>query len=360
MHDAVAITLPDAEPNHNPWLLFIHAIPPKPDYLRAKIGRRLQRVGAVAVKNAVYVLPRRDESQEDFEWVLREIGEGGGEAWICEASFVDGLSNDEVQELFRTARDADYRALAEDAKALQALLGSRHSATALQARFTSELVRLQRRVNEVIAIDFFEAPGRAVVESVIRSIEQRVRHRTKRAMTTRKSRTADDEFRGRTWVTRRDVHVDRMASAWLIHRFIDAEAQFKFVQPKGYKSAPGELRFDMFQAEYTHEGDGCTFETLLARFALDDQALGALGEIVHDIDLKDARFGRDEAAGVEQLITGISLALDDDAARLERAGQLFDALYAALARKARARRGIRKRGVRKRGVRKCGVGATRT
>ena len=342
--------MPEVEPDHNPWFLFIHSIPPKPDYLRAKIGRRLQRVGAVAVKNAVYVLPKRDDTQEDFEWVLREVVEGGGEAWICEASFVDGLSNDDVQALFRTARDADYHALAEDAKALLASLGTKHSATAPQGRITSELVRLQRRVNEVMAIDFFAAPGRAVVESVISSIEERVRQGRKRAMPTKRTRTADDEFRGRTWVTRRDVHVDRMASAWLIHRFIDAEAQFKFVQPKGYKPAPRELRFDMFQAEYTHEGDRCTFETLLARFALDDQALGALGEIVHDIDVKDAKFGRDEAPGVEQLITGIALALDDDTARLERGAQLFDALYAALAKKARAKGGVRKRG----------VGATRT
>ena len=338
--------MPDEEPVHNPWLLFIHSIPPKPDYLRAKIGRRLQRVGAVAVKNAVYILPRRDGTQEDFEWVLREIAEGGGEAWICEASFVDGLSNDDVQTLFRAARDADYRALAEDAKALLALLGARHAATALQARITSELGRLQRRVNEVRAIDFFDAPGRAVVESAIGNIEERIRQRRKRAMPATRPRAADDELRGRTWVTRRDVHVDRMASAWLIHRFIDAEAQFKFVQPRGYKPAQGELRFDMFQAEYTHEGDCCTFETLLARFALDDQALGALGEIVHDIDVKDARFGRVEAPGIEQLVTGMSLALDDDAARLERGTPLFDALYAALAKKARARGHDRKRGVR--------------
>src|SRR5689334_10490630 len=127
MSDAVARTMPRDDPTHNPWLLLIHAIPPKPDYLRAKIGRRLQRIGAVAVKNAVYVLPRTDETQEDFEWVRREIIEGGGDAWICEASFVEGLSNGDIAQRFRDVRDADYQALGEEANALLASLGTKRS-----------------------------------------------------------------------------------------------------------------------------------------------------------------------------------------------------------------------------------------
>jgi hypothetical protein len=193
-----------------------------------------------------------------------------------------------------------------------------------------------------MAIDFFEAPGRPMVESIIASIEADLQHGRKRAMTAKVAVQPQGEFRGRTWVTRRDVHVDRMASAWLIRRFIDADARFKFVPPKGYKPAAGELRFDMFQAEYTHEGDRCTFETLLSRFALADAALVALGEIVHDIDVKDAKFGRNEAAGVAQLIAGIALAHDDDAARIERGSAVFDDLYAALGKTARTKGGARK------------------
>ena len=135
---------------------------------------------------------------------------------------------------------------------------------------------------------------------------------------------------GHTWVTRRDVFVDRIASAWLIRRFIDPKAGFKFVGSRSYQPKPGEVRFDMFEAEYTHEGDRCTFETLLERAGLKDRALVAIGEIVHDIDCKDDKFGREEALGVAALVRGIARANPDDGTRLERGAAAFDDLYASL------------------------------
>jgi hypothetical protein len=336
--------VPPEEREHNPWLLLIHSIPPKPDYLRAKIGRRLHRIGAVAVKNAVYVLPRTDETQEDFEWVRREIIEGGGDAWICEASFVEGRSNGDIAQRFRDVRDADYQALGEEANALLASLGTKRSTAEQRTGITSDFVRLKRRVSEVTAIDFFDAPSRTTVTSIIARIEDRVRHGSNQPVNITRARTTQGEFHARTWVTRQHVHVDRMASAWLIRQFIDGEARFRFVEPKGYAPDAGELRFDMFEGEYTHEGNRCTFETLLARFSLDDPALTAIAEIVHEIDLKDATFGRDEVAGVEQLLTGIALAHDDDAARIERASAVFDDLYVAFGKTARTKDGTRRHG----------------
>ncbi len=129
------------------------------------------------------------------------------------------------------------------------------------------------------------------------------------------------------WVTRAGVHVDRIASAWLIRRFIDPEARFKFVPPKGYVPAPGELRFDMFEAEFTHEGDNCTFEVLLARSGLSDPALAAIAEIVHDIDLKDSKFSREEASGIARLVGGIAATTEDDTRRIERGSVMLDDLY---------------------------------
>ena len=137
-------------------------------------------------------------------------------------------------------------------------------------------------------------------------------------------------MQGHTWVTRRDVFVDRIASAWLIRRFIDPKAKFKFTGAKSYPPKPGEVRFDMFEAEYTHEGDRCTFETLLQRAGIRDRALRIIGEIVHDIDCKDAKFGREEAAGVAALLRGLVRAYPDDATRLQRGGVAFDDLYASL------------------------------
>lgn len=132
---------------------------------------------------------------------------------------------------------------------------------------------------------------------------------------------------GTMWVTRRGIGVDRMASAWLIRRFIDPEARFRF-EAEGYEPAAGERRFDMFDAEYTHEGESCTFETLVRRFALRDRALAPLGEIVHDVDCKDGKFARPEAPGIALVVDAIRQASADDRVRLERGGALFDDLYA--------------------------------
>ena len=94
-------------------MLLIHQIPPTPAYLRVKVGRHLARIGAVAIKNSVYALPRSDDAQEDLQWVLREVEKGGGDASIVEARFVDGLSDEQVVGLFQSAREADYREVAD-------------------------------------------------------------------------------------------------------------------------------------------------------------------------------------------------------------------------------------------------------
>lgn len=346
MTDSSARTSSAAAPAAGRWLLLIHAIPPKPDYFRVKVGRRLQRIGAVAIKNSVYVLPRRNDSYEDFEWLLREIVAGGGEASMCEASFVEGLSNRDVKRLFVAARDEDYGELAADAeRCITALPESGRIPATQRTHALGELARLRRRFGEVAAIDFFGAPRRAAAKALLDRIEKRLRVTVEGAMPERRRRAPGGagDLRGRTWVTRRDVHVDRIASAWLIRRFIDPEARFTFVAPKGYVPAPDELRFDMFEAEYTHEGDHCTFETLLERFALGDSALRAIGEMVHDIDIKDARFGRPETPGVDRLIAGIVLANDGDEARLERGAAMLDDLHAALRKTTTSRAGARTR-----------------
>jgi hypothetical protein len=140
-------------------------------------------------------------------------------------------------------------------------------------------------------------------------------------------------LKGRVWVTRIGVHVDRIGCAWLVRRFIDANARFKFVPPKGYVPESNELRFDMFDAEFTHEGDRCSFEVLMSRAGLDDPALTAIAEIVHDIDLKDEKFGREESPGIKTLINGICADTRDDDERLLRGAAIFDDLYAVFGRK---------------------------
>ncbi|HEY7682692.1 MAG TPA: chromate resistance protein ChrB domain-containing protein [Gemmatimonadales bacterium] len=242
------------------WLLLIHRLPPKPDYLRVKVRRRLQRLGAVALKNSVYALPDSEDALEDFQWLAREIEAEGAEAIICQAHFVRGISEEELRAMFESQQSG-------------------------------------------------RAEGtRAAVDRV---------------------------DPGQTWVTREGVKVDRMASAWLIRRFIDPQARFRFVPARGYRPEPGEIRFDMFEAEYSHVGDACTFETLVARFGLGDRALKAIGEIVHDIDCKDQKFDREQTAGVATLIEGVVVAHGSDAERLARGEALFGDLYAYFAKQAR-------------------------
>src|SRR5215472_5579304 len=143
-----------------PWLLLIHQLPPKPDYLRVKVWRRLQRLGAVAIKNSVYVLPRNEQTYEDFEWVLREIVKDGGEASICEARFIDGLSDEQVETLFHAARDADYAQLAENLRRVfDSLSPAEMLTTERRTELEKEVLRIGRRFAEVTAIDFFHAPG---------------------------------------------------------------------------------------------------------------------------------------------------------------------------------------------------------
>ena len=309
-------------------MLLIHQIPPRPAYLRVKIGRHLQRIGAVAIKNSVYALPRNDETQEDFQWVLREVVKGGGDASIVEARFIDGLSDDQVLALFQSAREADYRELADQARGVAATLPKRGPPPeSRRIEVANQVARLRQRLSELIAIDFFGAPGREIAEGLVSSMEARMKPSAEPRETAR-STLPRDEYRGRTWVTRTGIKVDRMASAWLIRKLIDPQARFKFVPAKGYEPREGELRFDMFEAEFTHDGDLCTFEVLVQRFGLDDPALRPIAEIVHDVDVKDAKYGREEAPGVGQVVAAIAAAHPDDEARLERGAALFDDLYA--------------------------------
>ncbi|MER8677632.1 MULTISPECIES: chromate resistance protein ChrB domain-containing protein [unclassified Mesorhizobium] len=307
------------------WLLLIHQLPSKPAYFRVKIWRRLQGIGAVAVKSTVYALPANAEMQEDFEWLLQEIVAGGGEAMLCEARLVDGLSDAQVRALFDAARDVDYAEIIKEACDLADSI-KMNPTSGRHAEARSQLGRLRKRLAEVVTIDFFGASGRLAVEGLIAELEAQLIE--DKAMTKEQKNAAEPgELKGRTWVTRRDVHVDRIACSWLIRRFIDADATIRFVAGKGYVPNDGELRFDMFEGEITHEGDRCSFEVLLTRAGVNDPALQAIAEIVHDIDLKDNKFGREEATGIASLIAGIAMANESDEQRIAQGAPVFNNLY---------------------------------
>lgn len=308
-----------------PWLLLIHQLPAKPAYARVKVWRRLQALGAVIVKNAVYALPSNEETQEDFAWLAREIDELGGEAFVCEAELVEGLGDAELRQMFIAARNQDYERVAGEARALSGRLDEA-TADGELADIANQTARLRKQLSEIAAIDFFDADGRDAAEQPIVRLEDHLSQGSV-AMTPQQGAPAAPSADSRIWVTREHVQIDRIASAWLVRRFIDPAARFKFVSGRSYAPRSNEVRFDMFEGEYTHEGDRCTFEVLLQRAGLDDAALAAIGEIIHDIDLKDGKFGREETAGIRTVMSGIAAAHRDDEQRLARGAAVLDDLY---------------------------------
>jgi hypothetical protein len=314
------------------WVLFMPTIPSKPASLRVKIWRRLQAIGAVGLRGSVYVLPNREECVEVFEWVSRELGELGGQASICEGRFLDASTDDDIERRFIDARNADYAEIAAAAKQLAKQLGAKRIAPERIAAFTDQHAKLVLRFGEVTAIDFLHVPGREAVEGLLAAIARALPRDGKKPGEPLEVMAKPS---GATWVTRTGVHVDRIASSWLIRRFIDPQARLKFVPAKGYVPKDGELRFDMFEAEFTHMGDRCTFEVLVERMGLRDPALVAIGEIIHDLDLRDDKFGREENAGVRSTIDGICTVAHDDEQRIAAASPMLNGLYSHFSLKRR-------------------------
>ena len=312
------------------WLMLVYQFPQGPGSVRVKVWRRLQALGAIAVKHSMYVLPPSEQAREDFQWLLAELREAGAEAIILEARFLDGLNDAQIRAQFNAARDADYDALSAE---LEAGLAQALDPAAEPEVFTQAtrrlLVRTRRRLAEIAAIDFFGAGSRAAVESALRALAQHLA--LQGSVAAKGARMPPNSpaptFRDRVWVTRCDVGIDRIASAWLIRRFVDPQARFRFIAGQVHGRGDNEIRFDMFDAEFTHRGDRCTFEVLANELCPQDEALRSVGEIVHDIDLKDAKFQRAEAAGIAGLIAGIVLSCAEDSERLQRGYEIFEGLY---------------------------------
>ena len=306
------------------WYLLIHQLPKQPLYLRARIRQRLARVGAVALKRSVYVLPRRRDCLEDFQWIAQEAGAGGGEAYVCEARFLEQSTDSSLVDRFRAGRDIDYRALAGTIRAWRG--SSAFRGFPVPDETTPQIAAARKRFDDISRIDFFEADGRRKIERLLERIDKQLRSRAAAESPSRGS--GGTRLLGRTWVTRRGIQVDRIASAWFVRRFVDRKARFRFFE-SGSDGGPraGEISFDMVGGEYTHEGDRCTLETLVERTGVADRAVSSIAEVVHDIDLKDGKFGRPEAPGVEMVLTGLILANPEDQERLERGTLLFDELY---------------------------------
>jgi hypothetical protein len=330
------------------WILLIHQLPPKPTSLRVRTWRKLQKLGAVAIKNSVYVLPFDEKTHEDFQWLKQEIESSGGEATVFRAGSVEGATDEEIIAAFSKERNEEYARVAAE---LEGLAGSvreqrrgGHLSAGRPAGYEAEIDKLHAELERIVATDFFEAEGRKAAVAAYGRCQKALRASHGRGRKGASAGAAEGDaldrsrYQGRRWVTRRNLHIDRLASAWLIKQFIDKRPRFYFVAEG--ETVEGGIPFDMFGAEFTHRGEDCTFETLVKRFGLSgDPALVELAEVVHDIDLKDDKFNRLEAAGLDAVVSGLAELLKDDRKLLRQAGAVFDGLYALLSDRSRQGKG---------------------
>ena len=310
------------------WLLFLHQLPSHPSNLRVSTWRRLQQLGAIPLKQAAYVLPDTPNTREDFEWLKTEVKAAGGDASVFAADNVDAWSDDALIEEFRRSRQDAYAALARDAEhALKRASSTRRPRGTRAPALRRLLDVFRERLTAVEGIDFFGSAGRDRVLALLEDLESRTQDRAQAESAPVSAPSGElKSYQRRLWVTRPRPGVDRMASAWLIRRFIDPHARFDFAADRQTVPDNG-VPFDMFGVEFSHRAEGCTFETLCSVFGVSEPAVSRIAAIVHDLDLKDARFGAPEAAAVGAMIEGLQLAHTDDDALLAQGMTLFDSLY---------------------------------
>ena len=309
-------------------LLLLIGLPPTPSSLRVRVWRRLRSLGAVALKRSAYLLPDTPERYEDFQWLAQEIQRDGGDATLIRVQQIENVSPGDVLRLFHEPRDRDYRQLAvRFRKALQRLDKKSEKA---RARVGDEIARLSKDHQRIRDVDFFDAPAGAEVRRVEEAIAMRTR-RPESPQTPERPSLDLTKLRGRRWVTRPRPHIDRLASAWLIKRFIDVEAVFVFAPPAEFPS--DAIPFDAPGVELSHRGEDCTFETLVKLARLRDRRLARLAELVHEADLRDGKYPNEEARGVDMAIRALLAASPDDHQVLAQGMSLFEGLYATTSRR---------------------------
>lgn len=307
----------------------VHQLPSQPSNFRVRAWRQMQQLGAVSIKQAVYLLPDSPAAREDFQRVSLEIRDVGGDASVFLAESVDAWSDERLVEAFRQSRQRVYRTLARDLdKALRRVSGRRPRTGTRPPAPQQPLQQFRQRLAAIERLDFFAAPGRDRVVALLEQLANAVSAPDRRRDDRSTPEHPADLYRGRVWVTRPRPGVDRMASAWLIRRFIDPDAEFAFATDR--RTVPdGAIPFDMSEVEFTHEDGRCTFETLCHRFAIQDRAVGRIAAIVHDLDLKDDRFGAPETSTIGAVVQGLQLSHTADEVLLEQGMALFEAVYRA-------------------------------
>lgn len=318
------------------WLTLLTTLPPTPTRHRVGVWRKLQRIGAVRLRGSAWLLPERAETTELFQWLVQEIESFRGEATLLHVDRIENMTAAHVTTLFHKARTAEYDVVVQGCREILAQLDrSRASQRGAIAALRAKLDTLRRELDRVQAIDYLQAPAGPRALALWETTAKRLR--TTEAPAPARAGGGGPRTlppRGSTWVTRPRPHIDRIASAWLIKRFCDPDATFAFADAAD--AARKGVPFDVLGAEFGHQGEDCTFETLVKRFAVKDRRVKLIAEIVHEADLHDGKFTRTEAAGLDLAVKGLAEAVPDDQELLERGGLLFDGMYRVLKRTERS------------------------
>ena len=314
------------------WLTLLMTLPPTPTRHRVGVWRKLQRMGAVRLRSAGWILPETPETTELFQWLVQEIQSFRGEATLLRIDRIEPMTDEEIAGLFHKARAVEYQAVVQGCRDILRHLDryqANHRRSIPQLR--GKLDGLKRELDRIQSIDYLKAPTGARARSLWETTAKRLRAAETRPRAARGRHRTALPPRGSTWVTRPRPHIDRIASAWLIRRFCDVEAKFAFADAAD--AARKGIPFDVLGADFGHHGEDCTFETLAKRFGVKDRRVTAIAEIVHEADLHDGKFTRNEAPGVDLAINGLVEATPDDHELLERGMAIFDGLYTVLKQK---------------------------
>lgn len=308
--------------SHPRWLLLGHQLRTRSSNARVKTWRRLQQIGAVPARNSVYVLPNTEQCREDFEWIRSEIVALGGEATVFTADAISIGGTEDIEAVFRRTREQEFLTLKREIDQLLPTGKGKRSRLSAKRRVKGPTPRaLRERFNALQRIDFFKTAASDDTAASLLVLERAIQGPMPSPARS-ESALKPASFQGRRWVTRPRPGVDRMASAWLIRRFIDPRASFAFVEHPD----DSDLPFDMYTGEFSHHGSRCTFEVLADRFGLDTPAVSKVGRVVHDLDMKDAMYGSPEALAMGRIVEGLRALHEDDGTLLEQGIGVFNAL----------------------------------
>ncbi len=300
------------------WLLLLYGLPTKHSSERVNLWRKLRKFGALQLKTSAYVLPDAPAHFERFQWLAKQVRDDGGDATLIRVTEIEGLTNQQIAQMFNEARGRDY---ADLNRALTVFIKKQPPKKRESSGDARE--KFQQRFNEIREIDYFDCPA-------AHDAQVQLKRAAELRPTSAQARPKLDakKFTHKIWLTRPRPEIDRVGSAWLIRKFIDPQARFVFASnPSAH---PGTVPYDMLEVEFTHHGGDCTYETLLRRFDIRDRAAQQIGEMIHDADLEDGKFQRNEAFGLDRVFKGWARLGFNDAEILAKGFDCFEALHAAL------------------------------